>query len=491
MKKAVWILWITLSVIVLGYFARVLWTGQDQSVFLIGDTTYGHYQIEMSCGTCHSSPFGGKEVLQNACIQCHADELEESNDSHPKSKFTDPREAYRLEKIDARYCISCHVEHQRDDTHAMGVTLPDDYCYHCHIETIEERESHKNLRFDSCADAGCHNYHDNRALYESFLVKNSGHPWLAPIIDHVQPNYARLTAGAGHSGASDQAKISNMPDAPEDWHGTGHQIAGVGCVDCHTSAEQGASGAELLWIEKPQVAQCEKCHQSEVAGFKQGKHGMRLAVGDTAGLGIIDTFLENNDSNKSTDMAPITPRESHLQFHNEALDAAQGCNACHGAHSFDTQQASVESCLACHKDEHSLSYEASPHGMARNNTIKQGFSADNEVSCATCHMPRISAGKKMITTGTLDANAVSEGASTSAQAASATAKRTELWRVQHNQNWNLRPNEKMIRPVCMQCHSLEFSIDALADEELIQNNFSGKPKVHVESVDWALERERK
>ena len=58
----------------------------------------------------------------------------------------------------------------------------------------------------------------------------------------------------------------------------------------------------------------------------------------------------------------------------------------------------------------------------------------------------------------------------------------------HNQNDTLRPNEKMIRPVCMSCHSLEFAIDALADPALIANNFSGTPMRHIESIDWALNR---
>jgi hypothetical protein len=34
--------------------------------------------------------------------------------------------------------------------------------------------------------------------------------------------------------------------------------------------------------------------------------------------------------------------------------------------------------------------------------------------------------------------------------------------VQHNQNETLEPAEKMIRPVCLHCHGLGFSIDALA-----------------------------
>ena len=36
----------------------------------------------------------------------------------------------------------------------------------------------------------------------------------------------------------------------------------------------------------------------------------------------------------------------------------------------------------------------------------------------------------------------------------------------HNQNDGLRSNEKMIRPVCLDCHGLGFAIDALADDDL-------------------------
>jgi len=60
--------------------------------------------------------------------------------------------------------------------------------------------------------------------------------------------------------------------------------------------------------------------------------------------------------------------------------------------------------------------------------------------------------------------------------------------VQHNQNLNLQPNERMLRTVCMDCHGLEFAIDSLADENLINNNFQGRPSRHIESMDWARRR---
>ena len=58
----------------------------------------------------------------------------------------------------------------------------------------------------------------------------------------------------------------------------------------------------------------------------------------------------------------------------------------------------------------------------------------------------------------------------------------------HNQNDNLRPNEKMIRSVCLDCHGLGFAIDALADADLVAGNFNRRPAVHIESIEWAARR---
>jgi hypothetical protein len=74
--------------------------------------------------------------------------------------------------------------------------------------------------------------------------------------------------------------------------------------------------------------------------------------------------------------------------------------------------------------------------------------------------------------------------------------------VQHNQNNNLRPNEKMLREVCMDCHGMQFSLNALADPSQINRCFAGESSVHVASIDMAkawfdlqeakrLERKRK
>jgi hypothetical protein len=461
-KKFIWLLWILLTVSLATYFGFILFASEDKSEFLIGDTTYGHYQIEMACESCHTDSFGGKDSLQKACVNCHGEDLKQAHDSHPKKKFTDPRDAYLLEIIDGRYCISCHTEHHQEQTHPMGVTLPDDYCFHCHKEIADDRESHKGLPFDSCASSGCHNFHDNRALYDNFLVKHSNQPWLDDLAMIPTPNHAATNARqptkSKNTSQLDTLYSSSNPAIADEWHKTSHGQAEITCGDCHSKP------GNDQWITKPQVEQCQRCHQQEADGFLSSKHGMRLSPQINAKLN------------------PISPNESPLDFKTQSLNAQHGCNSCHNAHSFNTITAAVESCTNCHDDEHSLAFNSSPHGMLWNKALNKEIAPEQAVSCATCHMPRIvdnNTGIKIVTT-----NSEGEGVENG-------ATKNKVVRVEHNQNFYLRPNEKMIRPVCMQCHSLEFSIDALADETLIKNNFSGKPTTHIQSIDWALKNQRK
>lgn len=451
MKKVFWGFWILLTFILLGYYGYMMFFGEDKTQLLIGESTYGHYQIEMACTTCHTDAFGGPEIIQNACTQCHAEELELANDSHPKPKFTDPRNADLLKVIDARYCVSCHTEHHQDRTGEMGLTLPKDYCYHCHEDVGEKRETHKGLAFDSCASAGCHNYHDNLALYEGFLLRNADQPILKAI--------AALPARTGEANYHAKQKKKNievkaltiadvdlsgfnseMPDTlVHQWMMSAHGQNGIECKDCHTTTQD-----KNTWIEKPDHHQCKTCHEPQVSSFLKGKHGMRLA----------DTV--------SQPLKAISPSESHLEFKTESLGLTHSCVACHNEHDFDTKKASVDACLTCHNDEHSLAFLDSPHFSLWEKELAGEAPANTGVSCATCHMPR-----------------------------EATNKSATRVIVNHNQNANLRPNEKMIRPVCMNCHGLEFAIDALADETLIKNNFNGEPSIHIESIDMAVERDKR
>jgi len=444
MNKLLWAAWVLLSVMMLTYFGYKLWLSDDKSDFVIGPASHGHYQIEMACESCHADAFGAGEVLQEACVNCHEAELKAAHDSHPKKKFTDPRNADLLEVIDARYCVSCHVEHQQERTAEMGLTLPDDYCFHCHETVGEERPSHQDLAFDSCATAGCHNFHDNRALYEDFLVENAGKSWLQQISQLNTANYAKLTAKPPSDQLAKQVELNakfadksaQHADIHQQWLMSQHATAQIECAACHVDE------TTQVWSEKPGIEQCQTCHENEVQGFTDGKHGMRLS------------------DKLSLPLSPMTPSLSRLEFHADVAHQELSCNSCHNVHELSTQVAAAESCLTCHADQHSQSFNDSPHGQLWQQELDGAIKTGEGVSCATCHLPRVE--EKI--NGEIAV------------------------RVEHNQNWNLRPNEKMIRPVCIQCHSLEFSIDALADEALILNNFKGKPKTHIPSVDWALKR---
>jgi Cytochrome c3 len=367
-----------------------------KEVFLPGKTTDGHYQIELVCDACHTEKFTDADDFQTACLKCHEKELEEAHDSHPKSKFTDPRHAERVALLDARNCITCHTEHQPERTSRMGLSLPEDYCYQCHQDIAQDRVSHAGMTFDSCADAGCHNFHDNRALYEDYLVGRATQP---PVLATAFRDIA-----------------TSQP--------------------CPSPLRAGSNDAAA-------VSSCKQCHAAQTNSWQSGRHGMRLLVGQ----------------------APLRPEQSRLPMKQRARGQELSCGSCHGGDPSSAQPKAVtsnafteiESCLACHNDKHSLAYKSSRHYELYVQEQSKKVARGSGVTCATCHLPRA-----------VD----DDGASF----------------VNHNQNHNLRPNEKMVRSVCEQCHGLSFTLDALADVTLISSNFTGLPSNHVKSVDLAVTR---
>ena len=417
-----------------GYLATVLTTDATsgtKALLLPGATTAGHYQIELSCQSCHT-PFGG--VPNDACLRCHEGELTAADDSHPLSKFTDPRNAGLVVKLDATRCATCHREHAPAMTRAVGVTQPDDYCQICHADVGQDRPSHAGMAFDTCASAGCHNYHDNTALYEDFLVAHANEPDLlphrrVPARRRATPSTAQLTL------ASDApTHVAVNAHRLRAWEATSHARAGVNCTGCHSGDNERAG----TWIDRPGEPQCAVCHDTEVQGFFGGRHGMRVAAG----------------------MARMTPAEARLPMRRDAHARQLSCTSCHTDHDFDTRGAAVDACLGCHADEHSRAYVGSPHHAVWKGEQSSNPAADTGVSCATCHLPRLVArvdGADVVT-------------------------------VQHNQNATLRPNEKMARSACMNCHGLGFSLDALADPGLIASNFRGTPLRHVAGIAMAVKR---
>jgi len=487
--RVLWILWIGLTLALATAATARLYIAGGRTAFLPGETHGVHHQIEIACETCHTAaPFASEKKVNKAinktCVSCHKEELKDAEDSHPIKKFKNPRMAAYWEKIDGRFCTSCHMEHQPEITTAGLVTLPTDFCVACHSEGEQDvrvnRPSHAGLGYETCASSGCHNYHDNRALYEDFLVKHRDQPWVKP-----EPvlSLAAIARAAPDATSGEIALYLAAVRAPEDqrdaeiedhWAASAHAAGEVGCAGCHAPKAKTAEEELAQWVTAPDTKVCSSCHRNEAETFTLGRHGMRdhpeLAkprqaknalkrLGWTSPPDALVTALEDY----LVDVAPppaMSVAEARVTLlpdaHGQDMGQEISCNTCHTPHEQDLAYAAVESCLTCHGDDHSRAYKDSPHyGLwqaERAGTAPPG----SGVSCASCHMPKTGRPDRLFT--------------------------------DHNQNTTLRPNEKMIRPTCMDCHSLAFAIDALADPALVENNFAGQPHRTIESLDWAVNR---
>ncbi len=482
-KVVLWLMGMTL--LAAAYVAATMLVGGDRRTLLVGRTTDAHHQIEMACETCHAAAAfadaaTAERELNETCRNCHEAELNAAADSHPRSLFRNPRMASYWEKLDARLCTSCHAEHRPEITRTGAVTVATDFCVACHSEGDEDirldRPSHAGLGFDTCATAGCHNYHDNRSLYEDFLVEHAGQPALRPEPVHgATARFRTRNRPAGAALGRDEAVAPAAASADTNiltqWAGSGHAASGVNCAACHSeglAADAGLAEVAVRWAETPSTAACRSCHEPQARSFARGRHGMRTHPGvapprnPAAGLERIglSRVVPEVVADWLADPVPparMTVGEARLPMRADAgTHRALDCGACHRPHDADTAQAAVEACASCHDDRHTRAYFDSPHHELWQAELSGAAPPGAGVSCATCHMP------------------VTEGRETVA--------------ANHNQNDTLRPNDKMIRPVCLDCHGLQFSLDALADADLVNRNFRGVPAVRVESVEWAVRR---
>lgn len=471
-----WVVWGLITLFGVGAVMAKLYVGGDRTVLLPDQTAGAHHQLEISCETCHTSDAFESQAtvrkdINKTCTTCHKDELKAADDSHPKKKFTNPRMAPYWEKIDGRFCTSCHVEHQPEITGPMMVTLPGDFCVACHSEGEQDirvdRESHAGLTFDTCASSGCHNYHDNRSIYEDFLVKHTDQPWLnaSPVIAAA----ALPTAPQPENAQAIEAYLASVtvtdadPKILHDWASTAHAAADVTCTTCHAPEDQ-------AWTDHPTQEVCADCHKPAAKTMALGKHGMRQhpeiakprdAKKTLKSLGWKDApealiTAMNTYLNDPTPPAQMSTNDALVPVKEDAHGLDVTCSSCHSPHKEEPQHTAVTACLSCHDDQHSTSYPDSPHfALWQAEMLGDGVPGSG-VTCATCHMPQ--------------------------------TEKKGLAVTNHNQNDTLRPNEKMIRAVCLDCHGLGFAIDALADPALIANNFSGQPIAHIESIDWAIRR---
>jgi len=287
---AFWALWAVITIAAAAYAGKTLYVSGDRTALLPGQTTGVHHQFEIACDTCHTSDNfedvnSVRKDINKTCGTCHKEELKTSDDSHPTRKFTNPRMAAFWDDVDARFCTSCHLEHVPEETLAGALTLPGDFCVACHSEGDQDvrvnRESHADLTFDTCASAGCHNFHDNRALYEDFLVKHGKDPWLL----ETQVNEAAAFARSMPDVETDEidaylASVKAVPEArnvdiENHWAASAHAAADVGCGGCHAAEYETEEEIAANWIDAPGEEVCADCHRNEAKTFALGRHGMR------------------------------------------------------------------------------------------------------------------------------------------------------------------------------------------------------------------------
>jgi len=225
------------------------------------------------------------------------------------------------------------------------------------------------------------------------------------------------------------ATEQEVQDVVEQWEVSAHALNDVNCASCHQSEETKA------FVANPNYESCQSCHENSVDTFLLGKHGIRLLEG----------------------MEPLTPSIAQIPMKHDAFDKQMTCNACHNVHTVNTMKASVDSCLTCHNDNHSLNYENSKHAQvvfAKQASLPRP--GDDMVTCATCHLPRT--GQKK-----------GDG--------------TALVKVNHNNTYTLKPRNRMVGEVCMNCHGVEYSYNSIFDDELVEANFDRPPTLEHQSFE--------
>lgn len=230
---------------------------------------------------------------------------------------------------------------------------------------------------------------------------------------------------------ADSVSQAQLQQIEQQWQSSAHALAEVNCSSCHQDESTKA------FIAKPAQESCRSCHENSVDTFLLGKHGIRTLEG----------------------LSPLTPAMAHLPMKENSLERQLNCNTCHNVHTVDTYQASVDSCLTCHSDNHSLNYKNSPHAQVfRQIGMLPRPNADS-VTCATCHLPREVSGDAVL--------------------------------VNHNNTFTLKPRDRMVKEVCMNCHGVEHAYNSIFDDELVEANFARPPNQKLRTFQLVRDLEKK
>ena len=233
-----------------------------------------------------------------------------------------------------------------------------------------------------------------------------------------------------HAALANNISESQLRDIKQQWQSSVHALNEVNCSSCHLNEETQA------FIAQPTEVSCQSCHEYSTETFLYGKHGIRLLEG----------------------LSPLTPAMAHLPMKDSALDKQMNCNTCHDVHTVNTYQASVDSCLTCHNDAHSLNYKNSPHAQIVN-VASLPRPDQKAVTCATCHLPREKVGNSIL--------------------------------VNHNNTYVLLPRDRMVRDVCINCHGVEHAYNSIFDDNLVESNFAQPPTLKMQTFQLVRDFEKK
>lgn len=230
---------------------------------------------------------------------------------------------------------------------------------------------------------------------------------------------------------ADGVSKAQLQKIEQQWQTSAHALADINCSSCHQNQET------KQFVAQPTEESCQSCHEHSVDTFLLGKHGIRTFEG----------------------MSPLTPAMAHLPMKDGVADKQMDCNTCHNVHTVNTYQASVDSCLTCHSDNHSLNYQNSPHAQIFQKIGTLPRPDKNSVTCATCHLPREKSGDSIL--------------------------------VNHNNTYTLKPRDRMVKEVCMNCHGVEHAYNSIFDDELVEANFARPPNQKMSTFQLVRDLEQK
>ncbi len=342
----------------------------DKDAPLCQDCHGDHYIIPLKDPDSSISPF----KIPQMCAQCHAEgaAVERTHDIPQEQIFQRYRQSihgeglFKQGLVVTAVCTSCHTGHKvlphTDPESTIHQDRVVETCMQCHglIEQVHRKRIAGELWeaqgvVPVCVE--CHLPHEARRVFYDTRMSNAD-----CLGCHSDP--ALVAAGDGRT---------LYVDADEH-AGSIHGRENVSCAQCHTGV-QPSEERPCQTITEP--VNCALCHETHVADYIRGRHGLLRAAGDDNAPGCIDChgrhgILEHKVPEDASALLTAVIRESPTYSRNiPAL-----CAKCHR----EGEQAALRYFGSEEKIiEH---YTMSIHGKG---LLESGLTVT--ATCTNCHSP--------------------------------------------------------------------------------------------------------